>query len=188
MKTCVDSINAKATDVESYNVDDLEVFQTEVTPKINQVTTSPASSDTSLDAQNDFLCLSGYMGTCTTLQKPVLPDEYYKFVLPTGASANSSYIYHKFLFWMVYVLLPIILFLMSATLYEDCEDMQSAGNDPPHYWIDVLILLSVYGSSPRISSLFRFALLLMTQLDFRLNKVYFHQSPVIILFLTSADL
>eukprot|EP00978_Attheya_sp_CCMP212_P013536 scaffold33993_cov66-Attheya_sp.AAC.1 len=36
-----------------------------------------------------------YMGTRNTLQKPVPPDEYYKFALPAGASANaSSYVDH----------------------------------------------------------------------------------------------
>eukprot|EP00978_Attheya_sp_CCMP212_P006096 scaffold13731_cov51-Attheya_sp.AAC.7 len=101
METSVDSIDAKVADVESdmqrHNVEDLEAFQTEVTPKIDQaITRPPASSDTtSLDARNYFTHFSGYIGTPTNLQKPVLADEYYKFVLPAGASDTDSYIDHQ---------------------------------------------------------------------------------------------
>jgi hypothetical protein len=85
METRVDSIDIKVADVESdiqgfkLDVDNLEAFQTEVTPKIDQAITRPASSATSLDARNDFprFC-SGYMGTSSTLQKTVPPDKYYK--------------------------------------------------------------------------------------------------------------
>jgi hypothetical protein len=85
METRVDSIDIKVADVESdiqgfkLDVDNLEAFQTEVTPKIDQAITRPASSATSLDARNDFprFC-SGYMGTSTTLQKTVPPDKYHK--------------------------------------------------------------------------------------------------------------
>eukprot|EP00978_Attheya_sp_CCMP212_P044776 scaffold322325_cov28-Attheya_sp.AAC.1 len=65
------------------DIDDLEAFKDEYVPKIDQAITRPASSVTSLDARNDsFPRFSGYMGTFTTLQKPVPPDEYYEFVLP----------------------------------------------------------------------------------------------------------
>eukprot|EP00978_Attheya_sp_CCMP212_P030786 scaffold114436_cov52-Attheya_sp.AAC.2 len=71
METRVDSIDAKATDVESdmqgakLNINDLEAIQTEVTPKIDQAITHPALPDTSLDARNYFPRFSGYMGTRT---------------------------------------------------------------------------------------------------------------------------
>eukprot|EP00978_Attheya_sp_CCMP212_P046517 scaffold396200_cov48-Attheya_sp.AAC.2 len=37
------------------------------------------------------------MGTSTTLQKPVPPDEYYEFVLPVGTSDTDSYVDHNIL-------------------------------------------------------------------------------------------
>eukprot|EP00978_Attheya_sp_CCMP212_P017206 scaffold45668_cov45-Attheya_sp.AAC.2 len=59
METSVDTIDAKVADVESdmqrhnLDIDNLEALQTEVTPKIHQAITRPASLDTSLDARND---------------------------------------------------------------------------------------------------------------------------------------
>eukprot|EP00978_Attheya_sp_CCMP212_P029577 scaffold105470_cov54-Attheya_sp.AAC.1 len=104
LETCVETIDAKVALVESdmqqtnLDIDDLEALQTEVTPKIDQVITRPASSNTSLNARNDsFPRFSGYMGTGTTLQKPVPPDEYYEFVLPAGTSDTDSYVDHNIL-------------------------------------------------------------------------------------------
>eukprot|EP00978_Attheya_sp_CCMP212_P017786 scaffold47921_cov55-Attheya_sp.AAC.3 len=104
MIICIDSIDAKVADVESdmqrdnLNIDDLKALQTEVTPKIDQAITRPASSDTSLNARNDsFPRFSGYMGTGTTLQKPVPSDEYYESVLPAGPSDTNSYVDHNIL-------------------------------------------------------------------------------------------
>eukprot|EP00978_Attheya_sp_CCMP212_P046782 scaffold411271_cov43-Attheya_sp.AAC.1 len=89
LETRVETIDAKAALVESdmqqtgLDIDDLEAFKDEYVPKIDQAITRPASSNTSLDARNDcFPRFPGYMGTSTTLQKPVPPDEYYEFVLP----------------------------------------------------------------------------------------------------------
>eukprot|EP00978_Attheya_sp_CCMP212_P009673 scaffold23018_cov55-Attheya_sp.AAC.1 len=102
LETRIETIDAKVAEVESdmqrhdLDINDLEAFQNEVTPKTDQeVLTCPASPNTSPDAWNDFSRFSGgYMGICTTLQKPVPPDEYYyKFVLPgAGASSTSSYV------------------------------------------------------------------------------------------------
>jgi hypothetical protein len=91
METRVDSIDIKVADVESdiqgfkLDVDNLEAFQTEVTPKIDQTITRPASSATSHDVRNDFprFC-SGYMGTSTTLQKTVPPKNTTNKTVSTG--------------------------------------------------------------------------------------------------------
>eukprot|EP00978_Attheya_sp_CCMP212_P004073 scaffold8800_cov58-Attheya_sp.AAC.2 len=98
LETCVETIDAKVTEVESdmqchdLDIDDLEAFKDDIVPKIDLVLTRSASSNTSPDDRNNFPRFSGYMGTRTTLQRPVPPNEYYKFVLPAGASYTSSYL------------------------------------------------------------------------------------------------
>jgi hypothetical protein len=87
----IEIVFAKVTDVESdmqgakLDIDDLEAFQQDVAPKIDQAISLPSSSTpVSFDARNAFPRFSGYMRTRTTLQQPVSPDEYYKFVLPAS--------------------------------------------------------------------------------------------------------
>eukprot|EP00978_Attheya_sp_CCMP212_P030986 scaffold115760_cov65-Attheya_sp.AAC.5 len=97
-KTRVETIDAKVTEVETdmirhdLDIDDLEAFKDNIVPKVDQALTRPASSNNSPDDRNTFPRFSGYMGTRTTLQRLVPPDEYYKFVLPAGASSTSSYV------------------------------------------------------------------------------------------------
>ena len=95
----IETVFAKVTDVESdmqgakLDIDDLEAFQHDVAPKIDQAISLPASSTlVSSDARNAFPRFSGYMGTRTTLQQPVSPDEYYKFVLPASTTTTGSYV------------------------------------------------------------------------------------------------
>eukprot|EP00978_Attheya_sp_CCMP212_P027906 scaffold94771_cov41-Attheya_sp.AAC.1 len=97
LETRVETIDAKVALVESdmqqtgLDIDDLEAFKDEYVPKIDQAIIRPESSPAPSDDRNTFPRFSGYMGTRTTLQRPVSPDEYYKFVLPAGASSTSSY-------------------------------------------------------------------------------------------------
>jgi hypothetical protein len=105
LETRVETIDAKVLteEVESdmqhhdLDIDDLEAFKEDIVPKIDLELARPASSNISPDDRNDFPRFSGYIGTGTTLQKPVPPDECYKFVLPVGASDTDSYVDHNIL-------------------------------------------------------------------------------------------
>eukprot|EP00978_Attheya_sp_CCMP212_P042153 scaffold252323_cov38-Attheya_sp.AAC.1 len=97
-QTRVETIDAKVADVVSdiqhhdLDIDVFDAFKDDSIPKVDQALAHPTSSHASPDDRNDFPRFSGYMGTRTTLQKPVPADEYYKFVLPASASSTSSYV------------------------------------------------------------------------------------------------
>eukprot|EP00978_Attheya_sp_CCMP212_P018181 scaffold49429_cov33-Attheya_sp.AAC.1 len=98
LETRVETIDAKVADVETdiqrhdLDIDEFDTFKDDIVPKVDQALAHPTSSHASPDDRNDFPRFSGYMGTRTTLQKPVPTDEYYKFVLPASASSTSSYV------------------------------------------------------------------------------------------------
>ena len=80
LETRVETIDAKVTEVESdmqrhdLDIDELAAFKEDIVPKIDLALTRPASSNNSPDDRNTFPRFSGYMGTRTTLQRPVPPD------------------------------------------------------------------------------------------------------------------
>eukprot|EP00978_Attheya_sp_CCMP212_P029060 scaffold102128_cov28-Attheya_sp.AAC.1 len=93
--THIDPIDAKVSDIETdiqgfkLDVDDLEAFQEDATPKIDKAIHHPDSSFASAYTRNDFLHFSCYMGTPTNLHPTVSPADFSKFLLPAHTLATK---------------------------------------------------------------------------------------------------
>jgi hypothetical protein len=57
-----------------------------------QARSSSGDAPSREENRSDFPRFSGYIGTRTSLQHKVSPEEYYKFVLPAGGNSTSSYV------------------------------------------------------------------------------------------------